>query len=569
MKSKSGRRVWLINLFGTPCSPSSLNPDNSLASLAANLKEAGYHPEIFDYQTLSFCSELVPTAIGNELARQIQNISEDGGSEASLQGWRELNQKLMLHQEGIVKNLAHGLFRRIETEKPLFIGLKLYSGAGQQLTLKLVEELRRRGADVPFVGGGPLVRIIGSNYLRLYPQFDFILDGEADHSIVALANLLEGNKQAEQVAGLMYRGAGGRLRSNPIQAVADLNDLPDPLYSEEVYPSLYLKNEKAYVFQIDESRGCPNACHFCVHPVINGRKIRCFEPSRIVGLMTQLQKQFGASAFRFTGSNTPQKFLTGLADEVSAQGLNVHYSCYASVNMTKPQVLKALVDTGMVGIFIGIETLDEKVLKQMFNKPQGVEKAKQLVGQCLEQGLYTTTSWMYPAPAQGSLTRSKIVDYLTQAYAGRSLDEGSVMVVPSLVLPSTQWFSEPQKFGFKLGDRDQYLRQYAEMDFSLHRPRQLLGSLDFRRGDEDFNSYVSQCDGLITELKGAKIPLSITDDWMLMGKLSGLPMAEFRDRCVHSFVTGDYSEMAKIVAQINDNTKAGYWPTLEAQAQAA
>lgn len=135
------------------------------------------------------------------------------------------------------------------------------------------------------------------------------------------------------------------------------------------------------------------------------------------------------------------------------------------------------------------------------------------------------------------------------------------MVVPSAVLPGTEWFQRPQKFGFHMGDRDQYLRQYAEMDFSLHRPRQLMGELDYSHGGLHFRDYLSQCDQLIGRLQQTQVPLNITDDWMLMGKLSGLPMDDFRNRCVRSIATGDYTDLAQIISAVNRNTKKGYWPS--------
>ena len=83
------------------------------------------------------------------------------------------------------------------------------------------------------------------------------------------------------------------------------------------------KMKRSWVFQLDESRGCPNKCSFCVHPKINGRRFRAFSPKRIVNQVKHLQETFGAMAFRFTGSNTPKSFLKRFSELVKSENLNI------------------------------------------------------------------------------------------------------------------------------------------------------------------------------------------------------------------------------------------------------
>lgn len=564
------KQIWLINLFGTPCAPSSFNPDNSLAALAATLKASGYQPRIIDFQTLTFCSRLIPPAVGAKLLDIVQSLQDGVDSDSDLERWKVLNQELLEHQRSIIREVAKALAVDARRERPLFIGLKLYSGEGHFLNLELVAELKRLQVQAPIVGGGPLVRVLSENYLRLYPQIDFLLDGEADLSIVKLAEFFEGKIGHEWVDGLVYKdGKTGEVISNPARVVSNLSELPAPCYDEDVYPALYQKDEKAFVFQIDESRGCPNSCHFCIHPIISGRRVRCANPKHLVSHMAELQARFGASAFRFTGSNTPQKLLLGIADELKRTGLKIHYSGYGSVNMTNPAYLNRLMESGLIGIFIGAETLDDHVLEKMFNKPQDSDEVMKLIEICLERGLYTTTSWMYPAPQQGPETRERIFNSITKAYRGYTSDHGSVMVVPSGVIPNTRWFMSAGDFGFSIPDRDRFLRNYAELNFSLHRPRRLMGELGYQHGADNFLTYSAATDSLISDLKARHIPLSITDDWMLMGKLSGLSMDEFKSKSVRSFISGDYDGLRQIVAAINANSRTGYWPRAEEKKRAS
>ena len=53
-------RVLLISFAGYPYSPSSLMPDNGLASLAGCLIDAGHHVRILSYSTVSAVEPLFP-----------------------------------------------------------------------------------------------------------------------------------------------------------------------------------------------------------------------------------------------------------------------------------------------------------------------------------------------------------------------------------------------------------------------------------------------------------------------------------------------------------------------------
>lgn len=393
------RKIWLINLFGTPCAPSSFCPDNSLASLAASLKEAGYSPLILDYQTVDFCSKLIPEKAGKNLADIVAALRE-GKEEQDLQiKMKHLHQQLETHQDKLLDAIVQEFEDRLKSERPLFVGFKLYSGEGHHLVTELINKLKHRNWPTKIIGGGPLLRVIGKDYLHCYGGIDFLLDGEAERSIIRLAQHLEGKRSLQEVPGLIYQ-EGEKVFVNPTDYIENLDSLPPPLYDKEVYPALYGKNQKAFIFQIDDSRGCPNNCSFCVHPSMNGNLVRCRSARSIVSQMADLQEKFGAFCFRFTGSNTPKKLLREITNEIHRTNLDVRFSCYASINMTSIDEIRNFKTAGLAGLFIGVETLDENVLKNIFRKNQNTEAARQLVKDSLAEGIYTTTSWIYPAPHQ-------------------------------------------------------------------------------------------------------------------------------------------------------------------------
>lgn len=547
--------VWLVNLFGTPCSPTAFNPDNSLAALAGSLKRAGFQPLILDYQTLSMFRALVPDDLGAR-AHEIATLAQAKTLSAEdFETIRSFNGQVLRHQLSVVNSLAGELIDRAQREKPLFIGLKLFSGEGTLFNRHLAERLRS-ALNIPIVGGGPVVRILGTRYLELYREFDFIMSGECDNSIVSFARYCQGELAPSEVKGLIYRGENGQVIQNPSDFIEDMASLPDPCYDRDVYPALYEPGEKIMSFQLDESRGCPNSCHFCVHPNLNGRGIRMAPAAKIVGQIKSLQKTFGAYGFRFAGSNPPKRFLREFAQEVLNQKLNIMYSCFASINTTDVSMIKPLRESGLAGVLIGAESLDAQVLSRSFNKRgQPKEKVEQTVKAFIDAGVFTVTSWIYPAPFSTIESREEIKSFIIDAYGGRSSDAGSAIIIPPAVVPSTAWHQRPADFGFEITNDESFYRGYAELSFKLYLPAQLMGEWNFRLNGRSFTDLGAESDRLREELAQAGVNLGVTDDWMLIGKLSGMSMAEFRQSISHCFITGDADKLSAIIKQVNENSR--------------
>ena len=53
-------RVLLVSYAGYPCTPSSLIPDNGLASLAGALIESGHEVRVLDFSTVNTLRRLFP-----------------------------------------------------------------------------------------------------------------------------------------------------------------------------------------------------------------------------------------------------------------------------------------------------------------------------------------------------------------------------------------------------------------------------------------------------------------------------------------------------------------------------
>ena len=143
------------------------------------------------------------------------------------------------------------------------------------------EHARRFAPNALLVAGGGFLTSMPRDIMRLMPQIDIGIIGEA---FVTFPELLQevdrGSTGWSEIEGITWRDDGGRVRLTPPRPlVEDIDTLPYPAW--EMFPlDIYWKNskllysEEAFTAErrldINASYGCSLICRFCFHLGIAG-----------------------------------------------------------------------------------------------------------------------------------------------------------------------------------------------------------------------------------------------------------------------------------------------------------
>jgi len=115
---------------------------------------------------------------------------------------------------------------------------------------------------------------------------DYVVGGEGEEVIKELIEVLDGTRPREEVRGIAYLDADGRVRQSTRDPVADLDGLPVPDFS-------LLRYGRVQVYPVGRVRGCGMNCEFCT---VKGRP-RYASPERLMDQFTSLYEKQGAKAF--------------------------------------------------------------------------------------------------------------------------------------------------------------------------------------------------------------------------------------------------------------------------------
>jgi len=544
-------RVLLISFAGYPYTPSSLLPDNGLASLAGALIAEGHEVRILDHGTVSMVDRLFPPRLRKRVRPLADRMFVEGRKLSALEKCAFIlcGQILDTVQSTRLRTVADEVAAQAAAYRPDFVGLKLWNGDGFLGSVRIAEALRARLPGVPIIGGGPQVDYFNRHILEFTDAFDVLVQGEGERVLPELIGAMAAQRDWRNLPGLLWR-EGDRIRANPARALDDLDDLPLPVYDPDVYPALR-GNEKIRIGVLDESRGCPNRCAFCIHPIKSGGKWCVKSPRRVVEEMCRLSRALETKYFIYSGSNTSARTAIGIAEEILRAGLDVRYGCFGHVQGIARADFDLLRRSGCEAIFYGLESGSRRILKQAFNKPLNLDLAQRVIRDTMDAGIVAITSIIYPAPFEDASSRAETFDYLLR------LRPHSVPVTMPGLIPGTPWDTDGARYGFEKSRRRDLWRYALTYKIKLLFPPSLWKPLPYRLNGKNSRRLMGECAEFVEALERENILTHVPHEMVLMAAAAGEreDLKGFRDRSRALFLSGDADGIAELVARINRNAK--------------
>lgn len=157
-----------------------------------------------------------------------------------------------------------------------------------------------------------------------------------------------------------------KLKIFPQKLLNNLNKLPIPqrsLINNSLYRYHLLGTQPATSMQT--SRGCPMPCGFyCPYPLVQGKIWRAQSPARIVKELLDIVQRHKIKniIFRDAIFTLNRTRITKLCQMVLHKKLKFNFWCETRINFVDFELLKLMKKSGLIGVNIGVETGDEKLM---------------------------------------------------------------------------------------------------------------------------------------------------------------------------------------------------------------
>jgi radical SAM superfamily enzyme YgiQ (UPF0313 family) len=270
-------------------------------------------------------------------------------------------------------------------------------------TLELAKLTKKYNKDITVLFGGyyPTVdskSILESDDMR---YIDFIFRGEGEISFNEFLKVHTNGKNYENVPGLSYV-SNHTIINSPSVCLANLDELKLPDRSVRLvnkgFNCMGFKSDA-----IETSRGCVYECNFCSIQNMYGKSYRKYKIERVLDDICDAKK-YGAKSIMMTDDNISLdgKRFKELCEAITDAKLNdVKYLTQASVSGIKntPGLAKAMADSGMSWVFLGIESAHDPALDYM-NKSTQLKSsdAEEVVKELKKYGIIVIGGFIFGFP---------------------------------------------------------------------------------------------------------------------------------------------------------------------------
>ena len=352
----------------------------------------------------------------------------------------------------------------------------------------------RDNSTIPVIWGGVHPTLAPKTCL---PYADFVGLGDGEELLLELLEQLESTRDFSSIKGLAYLENGHEVKTESRMVHMNLDDYPYPDYSfqdhfliqledgqeklievtpenygsfQKYYPSLE-KGGKLIPYKTVSTRGCPFVCTYCSMGSMDQQSypFRTRSPNNIIDELVEVLDTFGdkigvISISDDTFLSHKKEWIMMFAQQYKAR-IDKPFRILGFPMNVRRDVIESLVDAGCMHIGVGVESLSERILFDIYRrktKPDKViEMANILVDVSKEKGVLPPTfDLIYANPYE---TKE---DVITSIRGFTKIHPGFKVVVFNMnFFPNTELYYRAIQDGIlNPDDRTSYQKWLGETD---------------------------------------------------------------------------------------------------------
>ena len=287
-----------------------------------------------------------------------------------------------------VTDLNMEMRNEIQSFEPDIIGFSTVSPIIYD-TVETVEYVRSF-FNGTIVAGGHHATALPAVTLEKIPGIDYIIAGEAEYSLRALAD----GVSPCQIPGVFSRDTNPDKFINA--QINNLDDLPMPDYS--VFDMSYyteanhytIRNNYLKVAEVLSSRGCNNNCSFCSESLTYGKGVRFHSAGYVIENIERLLVDYDINGIYFHDNDflISRNHAESICRMMIDRKLNkrIRWAIQSGTDKVNDDLFKLLSEAGCATVEFGMESIKDEDLVRV-HKNRGVELNENAIKVCNKYGI--------------------------------------------------------------------------------------------------------------------------------------------------------------------------------------
>jgi anaerobic magnesium-protoporphyrin IX monomethyl ester cyclase len=298
------------------------------------------------------------------------------------------------------------LLKKIVDFKPVLIGVTILED--NYVYANHLFQVIKREKNIPIIVGGSTPTIAPEVIIE-NPQVDYLIQGEAENTLLDFCNRMEKRESVDEVKNLWFKKEG-KVYHNPIESFVNLDDLPvlnldlwDKRHNVKPYDG---KIYQAGFFEL--SRGCMNKCSYCINDSMHqlladgGKYFRRKSIDKAICEIKTLKEKFKYEMIFFTDDAFLQMSsrLVKEFSDIWIKEINLPFWMNTTAESVTREKLILLKEMGCCGIGFGVETGSEWIRRYIHGRKTKNETFIKTFKLIHEVGIRTTANCMMGFPGE-------------------------------------------------------------------------------------------------------------------------------------------------------------------------
>ena len=288
------------------------------------------------------------------------------------------------------------------------IGITVFSPVYYEV-IDIYNRIRKISNKVPVCLGGPYVTTIMKDIFEKTPA-DYAAYGEGEITFSELISHLKGQKELEDIKGLMYKNDQGEIIINSKRDyIKDLNTLPLPAY--DIFPM-----HEYPLHRMVTSRGCPYSCAWCNSSSIWNQYYRTRNAENMVMEIEFLINTYGKKIFVFGDNsfNIDLKRVAAFCDLLIKKKIKILWSISLRADIMTQDIAHKMKEAGCYNVAIGIESANNEILSKI-NKSTTIEKITAGIKMMKNAGIEVLSQYVIGNPYDTLDTVKESINFAKQS----------------------------------------------------------------------------------------------------------------------------------------------------------
>lgn len=286
----------------------------------------------------------------------------------------------------------HRIYQVLGDKRPDVVGFSILH-ANRWGGIDISRMVKKVTPDAAVVFGGVGATFLWDHFLAHFPEIDYVVRGEGEHTFLELVRFLEKSpaNTPDHIDGLAFRKNGRPFKTSDRDPVAELDNLPMPA--------------DHFTFQhLSLTRGCPAGCTFCGSPAFWNRRVRFHSAGYFVSQMERLRHK-GVSFF-FVSDDTftlKRELVIDICSQIVDRGLDILWVAISRVDCVDEEMLIWMRRAGCTQISYGVES-GSREIRKLYRKSISDTAICRAFDLTVRYGIMARAYFIYGAPGESDQT---------------------------------------------------------------------------------------------------------------------------------------------------------------------